>query len=177
MKRFARLMMCVAAIGLVTVAACDDDEGGGTGPARTTGTVSGTVTFQGNWPTTGDVQISVYTNLSPPWVPMGPPETQTEPITGSPATYDYKFEGLDKASYSAVFVGWRDPANPMGAMLIGMYWLHPDSVGVADVGGGCVLPSEQPTGFVIEDGHLDHTGFDITADLDLIGLGPCTMGP
>lgn len=165
MNRLAKLTMSIFATLLVVATACDDDDGM-MGTVPTTGSVSGTVTFNGSWPATGDVQISVYTSLAPPWVPMGPPEASSEVITGSPATLDYKIEGLDKASYAAVFVGWRDPLNPMGARLIGMFWMHADSVGINAMTG---LPHQQPTGFVVADGNLDNPDHDITADLDLIG--------
>lgn len=165
MKIFARLS--VLAMFLVLPAlfnACGDEDDPARVPA--TGSVAGTVTFLGEWPSSGDVQISIYSALSSPWVPMGPPEAFTDPIQGSPAQYQYKLDGLDKATYAAIYVSWRDPQNPGASRLLGMYWAFPDSVGISGQSG---LPVEQPASVTINDANLNHSNLDITADL---GLAP-----
>lgn len=162
MKRiFQCNRMVVLLFGVLALAACSSDD-----PTEVaqTGTVSGTVNFSGTWPATGDVQVSIYANLAPPFIPMGNPDGVTEAIQGSPTTFNYSIPGLDKADYTAIFVGWRDPQNPQGARLIGIYWATSDSVGIAPTG----VPTVTPIGVSIEDGNLVHTGLDMTADLDLI---------
>jgi hypothetical protein len=145
---------------------CDDEDNPTDGDGNGTGSVVGTVTFRGTWPGTGDVQVSIFSTLmTPPGVPGGPPDAFTDPL--NPATdfptYNYKLEGLDPGEYAAIFVGWRDPANPTGAKLIGMYWIDPDSVGIAANG----LPKAPgPSSVSIDEGE-NKTGLDVTADLDL----------
>jgi len=172
MKRLSLLLVALLAVmALVIVAACSDDDGTPTGPgAPTTGSVQGTVNFVGTWPATGEVQVSIYSGLNnPPWVPMGAPDGFTDPVAGDPASYSYTISGLDFATYSAIYVSWRDPLNPMGATLIGMYWTNPDSVGVAlDSGSGFVLPVEEPSDVTLSVSDHEKTNLTIKADLDLI---------
>ncbi|RMF58197.1 MAG: hypothetical protein D6748_09400 [Calditrichaeota bacterium] len=131
-----------------------------------TGSVSGTVTFVGTWPTTGEIQVGIYANLQPPYIPMGPPEAFTDPIPQGTMVYNYKLEGLEKGTYSAIYVSWRDPNNPAASKILGMYWDHPDSVGI-DTTGGFTLPVAPPKSVTIDDQNLNLTNIDIKADLDL----------
>jgi hypothetical protein len=160
MKRafsFAALMVaCLLTLGLIS--ACDDDDDP-TGPAATTGSISGTVTFLGTWPASGNVQVSVYSS----YPPMGPPDGFTDPIPAG-ASYNFKIEGLDPGNYAAVVVGWRDPAMPASAVCNGIYWVNPDSVGVA---ANCVPEPPGPMGVTVQVGK-DQSGVNITADLDLV---------
>jgi hypothetical protein len=162
-KKSLRILLLTAVLGLIVLlSACED----GDNPTRvpTTGSIAGKVTFVGDWPTTGEVQVSIYATLSPPWVPMGPPEAFTDPIQGTPSQFDYKMEGLDKATYTAIYVSWRDPQNPAASRLLGMYWAFEDSVGIHAQSG---LPVEQPTAVAIDNANLNHIDLNITADLDL----------
>jgi hypothetical protein len=157
--------LAVAIAAMCALAACDDDDNpANTGP--TTGSVSGTVTFTGTWPSVGDVQVSVYSTLiTPPGVPGGPPDGFTDPLNSATdfPTYDYNIAGLDPGDYAAIFVGWRDPADPPGAKLIGVYWIYVDSLGIAVSG----LPKAPgPTAVSIDAGD-NLTDLDIVADLDL----------
>jgi hypothetical protein len=161
MTRLFRTSVILFLVGLASVAGCSEDEN----PASpTTGSVSGKVTFQGTWPSTGEVQVSIYSNLSAPWVPMGPPDNATDPIQSGSTEFDYTMSGMDKGDYTAIFVGWRDPVNPAGARLLGMYWIYPDSVGIDENAG---VPVMQPTSVTIGTANLNPTGLDIRADLDL----------
>ncbi len=163
----ATLVGCAAAIALFP--ACNDTAST-TSPAGETGSVSGTVTFTGTWPTTppgGGIQVSIYSSLMPPGVPGGPPDAFTNPLnkTTDFPTYNFKLSGIDPGDYAAVFVGWRDPSNPSGAKLIGTYWVYVDSLGVAANG----LPKPPgPSTVTVEKGK-DTGGLDIVADLDLSG--------
>ena len=168
MKRLLGVIGSVALIMLVlsAVPACDDDDDNPINPNPTTGTVSGTVTFGGTWPSTGDVQVSMYsTIMNPPGVPAGPPDAFTDPLNSATdfPTYNYSFEGLDPGDYAAIFVGWRDPADPPGARLIGVYWIYVDSLGIAASG----LPKPPGPSSVSVDAGDNLTGRDIVADLDL----------
>jgi hypothetical protein len=145
------------------IVGCGDDDKKPT-DSDSFGSIAGTVAFRGTWPAEGDVQVSLYSTLSPPWVPMGPPDAATDPIASGSTSYSFTFDGLDPATYAAVYVSWRDPANPTNARLLGMYWAFADSVGI-DSGSG--LPRTQPSAVTIEGSSLDAQGIDIAADLDL----------
>jgi hypothetical protein len=165
MEKFLRTTAILAMMaGLIVFGGCDEDEDNPVNPGPTTGSVAGTVTFTGSWPATGEVQVSIYSTLTNPWIPMGAPDGFTDPITPGSATYDYLISGLDKGDYMAIYVSWRDPANPAGTKLLGMYWTTPSQSGI-NPGSG--LPVQQPLGVTINDSNLNHTGLNITADLAL----------
>jgi hypothetical protein len=159
MKRsFGALLILVLTL---VAAGCGDDNPA----APNTGSVSGTISFTGTWPSTGNIQVSIYSNLTPPYIPMGAPDAFSDPIAGPVTSFDYQLDGLAMGTYSAIYVGWRDPANPSGARLIGMYWTTPGDPGIDGTTG---LPSAPPSTIVINSGSLNHSGLDITADMDLI---------
>ncbi|HXV13443.1 MAG TPA: hypothetical protein VEC56_04495 [Candidatus Krumholzibacteria bacterium] len=158
MKRlFYPLAIAGLAMTLAFLPACDDDDDNPMGGGPTTGTVAGTVTFEGTWPSVGNVQISVYST----YPPMGPPDAFTDPIPAG-TSYDYSIAGLDPGDYAAILVGWRDPADPPGAKVIGMYWAFVDSVAV-DGNGDPVGP---PSAVTVEAGQTE-SNLDITANLDV----------
>lgn len=162
MKKALLSLLAMIAM-LLWFSACSDDS---TAPEEIpdTGSVSGTVTFTGTWPSTGEIQVSIYTGLNPPYIPMGPPEQASDVIAANTTSYAYKFEGLEKTTYSAVFVSWRDPSNPAASRLLGMYWTDPNASGIDSMTG---LPQTAPSTITIDNDHIDVTGINITADLDL----------
>ncbi|MFC1500230.1 hypothetical protein ACFL6T_04340 [Candidatus Zixiibacteriota bacterium] len=149
--------------GIILLSACTDD------PASVpqTGSVTGTITFSGTWPDAGDVQVSIYSVLSPPWIPMGPPDQANDSITGNPDTDEFTFSGLEFGDYTAIYVSLRDPSNPAATQLLGMYWAHPDSVGISPFTG---LPLTQPTAVTIDKDYPHLTGIDLLVDFDLFDL-------
>ncbi|MGH1365315.1 MAG: hypothetical protein ACRBF0_17265 [Calditrichia bacterium] len=128
------------------------------------GSISGTVSFTGTWPAAGDIQVSIYAPLTPPYVPTGAPLAFTDPIASGVNTYDFNFEGLEKTEYGAIFVSWRDPANPAASKLLGMYWTDATDAGINVQTG---LPTAQPSTITIDDDNIDVTGANLTANLDL----------
>ena len=165
MKASAKIVVTAIIILTMIMVSCkSSNEPEDTTPQ--TGSVSGKVTFVGTWPTTGEVQVGIYANLQPPYIPMGPPEAFTDPIPQGTVEYTYKLEGLEKGTYSAIYVSWRDPNNPAVSKILGMYWAHTDSVGI-DTSSGFTLPVEPPTPVTIDDDNLNLTNLDIKADLDL----------
>ncbi len=152
------IAMCVI-LSSFLILNCDKDDN--SVDSEQFGSISGTVTFVGTWPSTGEIQVSIWTS----WPPQGPPAAATDPLTqGQSKTY--KIEGLTKGTYPVVTAGWRDPANPAGAKVLGVYWSMTDSVGVDSSGN--VLPSVQPTPIVISDDQLNHSNIDIKANLDIV---------
>ncbi len=132
-------VLCAVLVAFAT--SCGGDDGPAAGDPANTGSVSGTVTFMGSWPATGDVQVAVYSSLPP----AGPPDGYTNPLGPNINTYNYTIAGLDPGVYEGVIVSWRDPGDPLSSVVIGQY-----SGGVAVV----VVKGE------------DASGFDIVADLD-----------
>ena len=163
MKRFSRGIAIGTLVGLLfLIGACSDDDP----VVPATGSVAGKVTFVGTWPTTGEVQVSIFTStFAPPptYIPMGPPEAATDPILSGLTEFDYSIPGLDKGDYTVIYVGWRDPQNPAGARLLGVYWAMADSIGI----GGTGAPAVTPTPVTINNSTLNYTGLNIKADLDL----------
>jgi hypothetical protein len=139
--------------------ACSEDEN----PVQTEqfGEVSGTVTFVGTWPSIGDVQVSMWTS----WPPAGPPAAASAKFASGMAKQTYKIEGLNKGTYQVVTVGWRDPANPAAAKVLGIYWARNDSLAVD--GTGRQLQGVQPIAIEISDAKLKWTNVDIKANLDI----------
>ena len=132
------IMAC--AVLLIAFSACGGDDG----PTATgTGSISGTISFEGTWPATGNIQVSAWSY----WPPNGPPAGFTNPLvmeTDYP-TYQYKITGLAPGNYVKVVVGWRDPADFNSSVEIGEYGA-----------------------FVVQNG-TDTGGLDIIADLSLAG--------
>jgi hypothetical protein len=143
---FSSVVCTLCAVALATAVACSDDDNPAAGDPANTGSISGTVTFAGTWPVTGDIQVAVYSSLPP----TGPPDGFTNPL--NPATdyptYDYTVPGLDPGNYAGVIVSWRDPSDPLSSEIIGQY-----------SGGLSVTVVKGETA----------SGFDITADLDQAG--------
>jgi len=159
MKSGKLMMTLLLAGALMAFVACSDDEN----PVQQEefGEVSGTVTLVGTWPATGDIQISIWTS----YPPMGPPDAFTEPLP-QPANnmLTYKIEGLAKGTYGMLTAGWRDPNDPAGAKILGVYWAKADSLGVDQNG----IPVVTPLEIVIADGSMHHTNINLKANLDII---------
>lgn len=146
----------VAAVAMV--AGCSDDDN--PAAAQQFGEVSGKVVFVGTWPQAGDIQVSIWAS----WPPAGPPAAATDPLSPGVMEQNYKIEGLNKGNYPVVTVGWRDPNNPAGAKVIGIYWANSDSLGVDAAGN----PTVQPSAIEIADGKMVWENINIKANLDII---------
>lgn len=159
MRTYRILMAMSLALFLAFVMGCGDDKNPIQNPQF--GEVSGTVKFVGAWPATGNVQVSIWSS----WPPAGPPVAASAVFTSGQNSQTYKLEGLNKGSYPVVTVGWRDPANPAAAKVLGIYWANSDSVGVAD-GRGITLSGVQALPVNVADGNLTFTNINIKANLD-----------
>lgn len=159
MRTFRILVVISLMLFMAFSVGCSDDKN----PTQTPqfGAVSGTVKLIGTWPATGAVQVSIWAS----WPPAGPPAGASAVFTPGQNTQTYKIEGLNKGAYPVVTVGWRDPANPAGAKVLGIYWANSDSVGVAD-GRGITLSGVQALPINVTDGNLTFTNINIKANLD-----------
>ena len=164
MQRYSVIAIWLVIIALGALMGCSEDDS----PTETSefGEVSGTITFVGTWPSAGDVQVSIWSQLSEDGQPFMAPDRNTEPLARPEGnTAAYKIQELSKATYLAVTVGWRDPDNPMaGGKVLGVYWAQADSVG-ADREG---LIAVTPTPIEISDDRLVWSNIDIKANLDVV---------
>ena len=155
MIRYTMIMLFAATVLSALLAGCGEDES--PVEAEKFGQISGTITFVGTWPSGGDVQVSIWASFPP----AGPPAAATEPLAPG-ETVAYEIPGLSKGTYPAVTVGWRDPNNPMGGKILGIYWAQSDSLGVASDGSLAT-----PISIEISDAQLDWSNVDIKANLDI----------
>jgi len=160
MKRSRILSVLSLSAILLFVGACSDDDNPANTP--TLGTVSGRITFVGNWPAIGNIQVSLLDAWPPP--PRAP--YQASPvITANSVTYDYTFDGIERGTYPAIVVGWRDPANPAGAKVLGIYVNDATKTGINTTN---VPPTyDTPVSIAISDAKMIWPGLDIRADLSL----------
>ncbi len=110
---------------LVVVASCGDDDSTGTAPTRS---ISGTITFRGPWPATGNIYVTVFSQ----YPPTGAPDAFSNPIPenqlGPGRTFNFKVSGIEAGTYHAVLIGWREGVG--ADFCTGLYWTHPDSLGI-----------------------------------------------
>lgn len=122
MKRFFLLSLVAGLAALFAVSCSDDDNDNNNPPA--TGTLHSTLIFYGEWPDSGAVQLSVFTNWNTTpcsWcgiAPGGPPAyytpqgqiTDPNPNNGAgPDTVPVTITGIAYGSYASIAVGWRAP--------------------------------------------------------------------
>ncbi len=93
-------------MGLFLITGCKDSTGS---EPPESATISGTITFTGDWPTEGDIAVS----LSSSWPPTGAPAASSEIIESelSSSTYAYTFENVTFGTYASIAVSWQDPNN------------------------------------------------------------------
>ena len=121
-------------------------------------TISGIITFTGDWPTVDTVAVSLSSN----WPPQGAPAASSE-ITStdlSNGTYTYTFENVTFGSYACISVSWQDPtdADPTSNQkTLGAY--------------GGVYPfftaygGTDPTTVTVTEADYSKTGLDFSANL------------
>jgi len=159
--RVPRILITMSLVFLMAfLAGCSDENN--PVQSQTSGEISGTITFTGSWPATGNVQVSMWTS----WPPTGPPAAFSAVLTPGVASQTYKISGLNNGPYSVITVGWRDPADPTGAKVIGVYSAN-DILGVDCKGQFTVqtLPIE------ISDSNKKVANVNIRANLDLLQFG------
>ena len=143
------VIMAFVTVGLMI--SCEDE-----GDLPESGTLSGTVTFTGSWPDTGDVFISLQNN----WPPTGAPYAVDVILEEDVSSDEYVLNFVDVAfgTYGALSVSWEDPndANPatnqhiLGAYgaTVEAYFMDADSL-------------------VVSVDNAELTGLDFVSDLSL----------
>ncbi|GEM_PF-355708 len=161
MRTFRILLMMSLVLGIIFVLGCSDEKN----PVQssTTTEISGTITFNGTWPAKGNIQVSLWTS----WPPAGPPAAFSAPLTPGVATQTYKISELAKGPYAVITVGWRDPADPTGAKVIGVYSATNTLAGVDCKGDFTVAPLPVE----ISDSNPKVTNVNLVANLDILQLG------
>jgi hypothetical protein len=144
---------------LVVAASCGDDDSTGTGA---TGSISGTLTFRGPWPATGEIYVTVFAQ----YPPTGAPDAFSNPIgenqLSPDRTYNYKLSGLEAGTYKSVLVGWREG---IGAdFCTGLFWVYPDSLGID---ASCNAQAPGPSAVTVTK-NKTVTHVDMVSDLTLI---------
>ncbi len=77
------------------------------------GTIHGTITFNGTWPDTGQVLITLDTNYPPQGPPSGFEYLTAEGLTDG--EYNYSFSNLSFRSYAAISVTYWPEGYPNGS--------------------------------------------------------------
>jgi hypothetical protein len=144
MKKLALYTLC-ALLPLVLMIGCDEESNSN---PPLTGTLNGTVVFHGDWPDSGTVQLSIFTNWNNEgtgcwWCAQsagGPPAYHTaaayfqdpDPANQHDAdTLSFELDGISLGEYEVVVAGWRAP-TPIGNIecdepVIGMYGADPST--------------------------------------------------
>jgi hypothetical protein len=107
MKLIKNLLVLSLASVMFIATACEDDDATESKPESAT--VSGTITFSGDWPTTGTVSLSIQNT----WYPVDAPYA-TATIVETDVTnnaYDYSFTEVTFGTYKAISVSWLDPED------------------------------------------------------------------
>ena len=140
---------------LLLIIGCENDS---PTAAPESATISGIITFTGDWPTKDTVAVSLSSN----WPPQGAPAASYE-ITStdlSNGTYTYTFENVTFGSYACISVSWQDPtdADPTSNQkILGAY--------------GGVYPfftaygGTDPTTVTVTEADYSKTGLDFSANL------------
>ena len=158
MKLVKTLLLVSFSLVMFLSIACEDNKM--EDPAPESATLTGLITFTGEWPANGTVAVS----LSPTWPPTGAPAASSAISSSdlSNNTYTYTFENVTFGSYASIAISWQDPndTNPMtNQYILGAY--------------GGVFPfftaygGTDPAEVTVTETEYELTGLDFGADLSL----------
>jgi hypothetical protein len=100
------LILSFSSIIFLTMA-CEDNNA--EDPAPESATISGTMTFVGDWPVDGTIGISLSSN----WPPQGAPAASL--VLDASSDNTYTFENVAFGTYAAIAVSWLDPNDTNSA--------------------------------------------------------------
>jgi len=154
MKLMKNLLILSLATVMFIATACEDEKAE-TPPESAT--ISGTITFSGDWPTKGTIYLSVQNT----WYPVDAPYATTT-ISESDVTanaYAYSFTEVAFGTYAAISVSWLDPddTNPAtNQHIIGVY------------GGTAATYFSDADSITVSEDIYELTGLDFGADFGLV---------
>ena len=147
---------------LLLTTGCEDS----TGPTTPEdATISGTITFSGDWPTTGTVEVSAMEIWDPTLESFtGVPEkskvvSQTD-VTSN--TYPYSLDMLPFKTYNAIIVTWLDPEDQSHQTMYHTLGAYGGTYPFYTSYGGV-----DPTALTVSDTLYTLTGIDFNANLSL----------
>ena len=155
-------MIVIAIFTLLLTSGCEDS----TGPTTPEdATISGTITFSGDWPTSETIEVAAmeiwdYMDPSFTGIPDISKVISQSDVTAN--TYPYSLDMLPFKTYNAIIVTWLDPEDQSHQTMyhtLGAYGgTYPF---YASFGGG------DPTALTVSDTLYSLTGINFTADLSL----------
>ena len=110
------LILSLTSVMFITTA-CEDEK---TEPLPESATISGTITFSGDLPSTGTIYLSVQNT----WYPVDAPYATTTISESDVTAYAYSFTEVAFGTYAAISVSWLDPDDTNPATnhhIIGVY--------------------------------------------------------
>ena len=154
MKLMKNLLILSLTSVMFIATACEDEKAE-TPPESAT--ISGTITFSGDWPTTGTVYLSVQNT----WYPVDAPYATTT-ISESEVTdnaYAYSFTEVAFSTYAAISISWLDPEDTNPATnqhIIGVY------------GATAAAYFTDALSIIVSEDIYELTGLDFGADFGLV---------
>ena len=145
------LILSFTSVMLITTA-CEDEK------AETlpeSATISGTITYSGDWPSTG----TVYLSLQNTWYPVDAPYTTTTISESDVTANAYSFTEVAFGTYAAISVSWLDPDNTNPATnqhIIGVY------------GGTAAAYFADANSITVSEDSYELTSLDFGADFGLV---------
>ena len=142
--------------GILMFSSCESS----TESAPESASILGTVNFSGDWPSEGNVFISLQAS----WPPTGggAPYGVGE-ISGPVESFEYEFDEVAFGTYGAITVSWLDPNDQNPATnqhVIGAY------------GGSIQAGFMDATSMTFSEDDHELKGSNITADFNFIKAGP-----
>jgi hypothetical protein len=131
--------------------ACEDNDAE-TAEKPESATISGTITFSGDWDTTGTVYLSLQTDWYPTHAPYSSFVVSESDVTAN--AYAYSFTEVAFGTYAAISVSWLDPddTNPAtNQHIIGVY------------GGTAAAYFEDADSITVSEDIYELTGLDFPA--------------
>jgi len=151
MKHIKNLLVLSLTSFMFIATACEDNDTK-TAEKPESATISGTLTFSGDWPSTG----SVYLSLQNTWYPVDAPYA-TKTILESDVSanvYTYSFTEVVFGTYAALSVSWFDPEDTNAATnqhIKGVY------------GGTAAMGFSDATSVTVSEDIFELTGLDFSA--------------
>jgi hypothetical protein len=151
MKHIKTLLVLSLTSFMFIATACEDNDAE-TAEKPESATISGTITFSGDWPSTG----SVYLSLQNTWYPVDAPYATITILESdvSANAYTYSFNEVVFGTYAAISVSWLDPedSNPANNQHIkGVY------------GGTATMGFSDATSVTVSEDDYELTGLDFSA--------------